>query len=154
MRGYKEIAKICYVYMYINAKQIIKEYKSGQRISRLAKKYGVSVGAMRKFLKMKNVKLRKDAPGFKSVLWNIKDEVIKEYKSGKTLLALADKYDISHTAIARFLRKNGIKLRRRGNKRDKKECGNEITREELVRYANLIKAVSYTHLTLPTNREV
>ena len=111
---------------------MIKEYESGQTIGQLAKKYNVSYTAMKNFLKMNNVKLRRRVQGIRSILWNRKEDVIKEYESGQTLFGLAKTYNVSHTTIMNFLKTNNVKLRRRGRK-------SRITKKELIKYANLIK---------------
>jgi len=53
--------------------------------------------------------------GTKSILWNYKDNIIKMYNDeNKTLQYIADRYNVSSTAVKNFLEKINIKRRMRG----------------------------------------
>jgi AraC-like DNA-binding protein len=69
---------------------------------------------------------------------HIPKRAIKMYQQGKTLIELAAVFDCSYSTISKFLKKNGIEIRKSdGGKRAWLYKGTELARERATRHTSL-----------------
>jgi hypothetical protein len=98
--------------------EIIKYYKDGKTLKELSIQYNYSISHISIFLRKNNVIMRKSL-GTKSILWNYKEEIIKMYENNYSCIDIGKKYNVNHNTINRFLRKNGIKIRKYQTEKEK-----------------------------------
>lgn len=93
--------------LYPHKKEIIKRYAGGERVTDLAKEFGVNhrtLGEQLDYWKVKKQRTKFKAEPFK-------DEIIKMYKEGNSILAIGRKYGFEHKVIWRLLLRHGIETR-------------------------------------------
>jgi len=91
--------------------KIIDDYKNGDSMSVLGKRYGVSTTTIWRFLKDNGVITRPwPCPVYRinENVFDSIDKLINDYKNGDSLSLLAKRYGVGVTSIWRILRKNGV----------------------------------------------
>ena len=121
---------------------VCKDYESGMSSLEIGKKYDVSKEAILYHLKKMGVVMRKPQ------VISDKEEIVSLYIGGKSTIEIGKMFGSSHRRISDILKSLGVVMRTRVEALEKYSRKNKcVICGEVFR----VKAVSYTHLTLPTN---
>jgi len=99
----------------INKKQVADLYHSGMNMRNIGKRLGVSNSDICKFMIKHNISTR--AFGYNTPRGGKKEldvqEVTNLYKSGKSVIEIAETFDVGVSTALKFMNRNGIGVKRR-----------------------------------------
>lgn len=95
-------------------KELVASYLAGLGIDRVAAKHGVTKSAARYALRKSKVPLRSRTEGYATqcpISQRFVPAICEAYRAGHSLEAIADRYGVSPSTIAKVLRRAGVVLR-------------------------------------------
>ena len=90
-----------------NLDDLIRRYREGESVNRLAPECGVSGPTLRRWLAEAGVEIRTRAPRWDPDV----PALVAAYRGGDSVLALAHRHGVDRNAVTRQLRRAGVKLR-------------------------------------------
>ena len=89
--------------------KIIEMYQLGTGSDTIAKQIGVSSNSILKFLKRSGIERR--PIGRKKIQIEDEPKIVEMYQRGMSAPEIAEKFNVEHTMILRYLEKNGVERR-------------------------------------------
>lgn len=94
--------------------QLVADYDSGTLTTRLMQRYGIGKQTVLNLLAEQGVKMRRQQPSSDVVM-----EAAELYRGAASIAAIAERLDVSYTALRHALHAAGVPIRPRGGSRER-----------------------------------
>lgn len=109
--------------------QIIREYKSGMKITEIERKYKISTSTIQKLARENKLNKRWEEWGEE-----LKESIFKEYREGESVKKLIEKYKITENSLKHLLAYNNVKRTMDKGRRNYKKVSEETRKKAVEKY--------------------